>query len=153
MSKSSAITSVGLAAFLLICPGHAQAPASRQPVPRLSFAYAKEGGKDFLAVEVELAPGWHINSTKPLDEFLVPTSLQAEAAGFELGEQHWPKADSVHSPAAGGYMSLYSGKFKVRVDAKRGKEKAAPGKTKVTLHYQSCDNATCFPPKSVTVEM
>lgn len=152
MNKTYAITSAGLAAFLLTCPGHAQAPASRQPVPKLSFAYAKDGGKDFLAVEVELAPGWHINSTKPLDEFLVPTSLQAEAAGFELGEQHWPKADSVHSPAAGGYMSLYSGKFRVRIDAKRGKEKGPPGKTKVTLHYQSCDNATCFPPKSVTVE-
>jgi thiol:disulfide interchange protein DsbD len=143
---------LGLAALIAAAPAPAQAP-SRQPVPKVSFAFGKAQDKQlYLDVEVELAPGWHINSTKPLDEFLVPTSLQVQSEGFEFAEQHWPKPDSVHSPAAGGYMSLYSGRFTVRIEAKPRKGKSAPGPAKVTLHYQSCDNATCFPPKSVTVE-
>lgn len=151
MHRANTITTclaLGLICVLSGLPASAQAPASRQPVPKLAFSHGKSG----LEIEIELAPGWHINSTKPLDEFLVPTSLQVEAEGFEPGEQHWPKPDSVHSPAAGGYMSLYSGRIPVRVEMKPKKAKVAPGRTKVTLHYQSCDNATCFPPKSVTVE-
>ena len=141
-------------------------PPSRQPVPGLSFRYAetpRDSGRQSLIVRVEIAPGWHINSDAPLDEFLVPTRVEIEAEGAEWGRPRFPPPERVHSDAAGGDMLLFSGTFEIEVPARRKPAKAAPkevpkakggpeARTKVTLHYQACDHATCYPPKAVTVE-
>lgn len=155
---------LGAAAFALLLSGPlapaAAQPPSRQPVPALSFRYAETTGdssRPALQVRVEIAPGWHINSDAPLDEFLVPTAVQAEAEGVEFGPPRFPPPERVHSAAAGGDMLLLSGAFDVALPvlkrpAPGKKREAAWPRTKVTLRYQACDHATCFPPKEVSVE-
>src|SRR6185369_16753386 len=94
----------GAAASLILCalvPVHAQTP-SHQPVPALSFGYQKPdrdsgGARATLIVHVEIAPGWHINSDAPLDEFLVPTRVDAKAEGWEFGKPGYPQPERVHS--------------------------------------------------------
>jgi hypothetical protein len=140
----------------------AQGP-SRQPIPDLSFRYAKPArdtgtSSRALIVHVEVAPGWHINSDAPLDEFLVPTKVEAKAVGWEFGRPRYPKPERTHSDAMGGDMLLFSGAFDVEVSgrpASAARNPAAaqdPPRTRVTLRYQACDHATCYPPKEVTVE-
>ncbi len=154
-----------LAATALLCilaPLGAQAQ-TRQPLPVVSFRYEKPARDSSqhaltLIVHVEIAPGWHINSDAPLDDFLVPTQVEAKAEGVAFGKPAYPQPERVHSEAMGGDMLLYSGAFDVAVPALR---KTAPSKpdgaqdpprTRVTLKYQACDHATCFPPKEVSVE-
>lgn len=153
---------LAVAITLAVSPIGAQALASRQPIPKVTVGLFKANGQDkatldgrtgILRVEIELAPGWHINSIKPLDDFLVPTSLAAESGSYQFGPQRWPRPDSVLSQAMSGYMSLYSGKFVVDMDIAPRKPQVASGPTRVTLHYQACDNSTCYPPKSVSVEL
>jgi hypothetical protein len=105
---------------------------------------------------VEIAPGWHINSDAPLDEFLVPTQVEAKAEGWEPAKPRFPKPERVRSQAMGGDMLLFSGAFDVQVPMLRKTTAPAgaqdPPRTRVTLRYQACDHATCFPPKEVSVE-
>jgi hypothetical protein len=108
-------------------------------------------------VHVEIAPGWHINSDAPLDEFLVPAKVEAKAEGWEFDKPRFPKPERVHSDAMGGDMLLFSGAFDVEVPAHPAAQRNRAGaqdppRTRVTLRYQACDHATCFPPREVSVE-
>ena len=157
--KSMRAASVALLFSLAV---HAQAP-SHLPVPSLTFRYGKPAGDSgtagaSLMVHVEIASGWHINSNAPLDEFLVPTRVEARAEGVEFGKPKFPPPERVHSDAMGGDMLLFSGAFDVEVPVLRKPgPKQAPGaqvwpRTRVTLKYQACDHATCYAPKEVSVE-
>jgi hypothetical protein len=63
----------------------------------------------------------------------------------------------VRSDAFGGDVLLFSGAFEIEVPV-LGMAAVAPKtaptapRTRVTLRYQACDHATCYPPKEVTVE-
>jgi hypothetical protein len=159
------IPAAALAALALLAPlvAHAQA-APGHPAPRLSFVYlappahagqpkSKASGDSLtLNVRIEVAEGWHINSDAPLDEFLVPTRLEIKSEGAEFGKPRYPRPEIQHN-AVMGDLSLFSGAFDVQVPAKRmGKPSADAPRTSVTLHYQSCNNSMCLPPKSITVE-
>jgi DsbC/DsbD-like thiol-disulfide interchange protein len=136
---------------------------SHQPIPTVSFRYeipSRDSGAPalMLIVHVEIAPGWHINSDAPLDEFLVPTRVDAKEEGREFGTPRYPRPERVHSAAMGGDMLLFSGAFDVNLpvllktaSGKAGDSQNLP-RTRVTLKYQACDQATCFPPKEVSVE-
>lgn len=152
---------IGCLYCALAGPAPAQTPAS-QPPPEIGFRYLGIRGDSapaarILRVHVELAPGWHINSDAPLDEFLVPTSIEARAEGVKFGKPRFPKAERVHNDALGGDMLLFSGAFDIEIPAGGGavagpKQDLPPPRTRVTLRYQACDHATCFPPKEVAVE-
>ncbi|MEO6094449.1 MAG: protein-disulfide reductase DsbD N-terminal domain-containing protein [Fibrobacteria bacterium] len=152
-----------VAPILIPIKGHAQAVSSRPP-PRLSFAYLSpsaqpgrpksKASEDSLTlnVRIEIAEGWHINSDAPMDEFLVPTTLEIKSEGVEFGKPRYPRPEIQHN-AIMGNLSLFSGTIDVEVPAKRlGRPSAGAPRTSVTLHYQSCNNSMCLPPKSITVE-
>src|SRR5581483_9340171 len=60
-----------------------RAVVSLDPVPR---------GKEFqAAIVVEIARGFHMNSHKPTDEFLIPTTLTPQLPpGFQLKDTVYP---------------------------------------------------------------
>lgn len=135
-----------------------------QSTPKVSFSWvfptehpaaskAKTGGDSLtLNVHIELAEGWHINSQAPLDSFLVPTTLDLKSEGIAFGKPRYPQPMIQHNKVMGD-LSLFTGAFDVQVPAKKsGKGVSQPGRTSVTLHYQSCNNTMCLPPKSITVE-
>lgn len=154
-----------LAALSLLAGTSARAQAPKTlPPPELSFRYeqvlpATAFAPRGLVVHVAVPAGWHINADTTLDEFLVPTRLEIASEGpVEFGKPKFPAPERVHSDAAGGDMLLLSGAFDIEVPVRRKPSKGPVAKdspkppTKVTLHYQACDHATCFPPKAVTVE-
>jgi hypothetical protein len=72
-----------------------------------------------------------------------------------FGKPRYPQPMIQHNKVMGD-LSLYTGAFDVQVPAtkvgKGGKGVSQPGRTSVTLHYQSCNNTMCLPPKTITVE-
>jgi DsbC/DsbD-like thiol-disulfide interchange protein len=153
-------------AVFAAAPAMAQS-ASAQSTPKLSFSWltppghpaaskSRSGGDSLtLNVHIELAEGWHINSEAPLDSFLVPTSLELKSEPPEaiaFGKPRYPQPMIQHNKVMGD-LSLFTGAFDVQVPAKvSGKGVTRPGRTRVTLNYQSCNNTMCLPPKSITVE-
>jgi DsbC/DsbD-like thiol-disulfide interchange protein len=57
-----------------------------------SFDKVYPGTEFKIALEVQVAEGWHINSHEPYDEYLIPTSLTiVENPNFKLKKVVYPK--------------------------------------------------------------
>ncbi len=121
---------------------------SLDPVPR---------GKDFqAAVVVDIARGFHMNSHKPTDEYLIPTTLTAQLpAGFELNDTIYPNGRlEKFSFSPNKPLDVYTGsvtlKLRLTADAKAPLGMAT---IPVTLRYQACNDAACLPPVKVPVNV
>ncbi len=132
--------------------GEQAAQAKRGHVMSLTDGVQVTAGK---AEDVELRfrvdEGFHINSHAPKDELLLPTGLKLEPVGTVkvLGEEY-PKGTAFRLPSVGETLDVYQGEFRVRVRllAERGSSTLAG-----VLRYQACDNAACFPPRSLPVRV
>jgi DsbC/DsbD-like thiol-disulfide interchange protein len=110
------------------------------------------GKQATLELRFQIVNGYHVNSHTPKSDFLIPTvvTLQA-AAGVKTGELQYPHGMPYSfSFDPGTKLDVYAGSFTVKVPvvAKSG-EHTLEG----TLKYQACDNASCYPPRTVPVKV
>lgn len=96
--------------------------------------------------------GYHMNSHTPKSELLIPTVLKLEpAAGVKLGAIDYPAGHEYSfSFDPKEKLDVYSGPVTIKVHVT-----ADPGTytVKGVLGYQACDNAACYPPKKLPVEI
>src|SRR5580693_2384983 len=114
---------------------------SLAPVPR---------GKEFqVAITVEIAHGYHMNSHHPTDKYLIATTLTAKLpTGFELRDTLYP-AGHVEKfsflPDKG--LDVYSGSVTLKLRMIAHNDAPIGAVTfPVTLRYQACNDTTCLPP-------
>ncbi len=129
-----------------------QGPAVKMaPAPVLT---AVQGKPATVSLQFRVASGYHINSSQPKSEFLIPTVLKVEpATDIVIGRTTYPEGrDMSFAFAPDEELNVYTGDFKVEVLV-RPLHAAQTGKYVVrgTLKYQACDNAACFPPKQLPV--
>ena len=113
---------------------------SLEPVPR---------GRAFeVAVVAEIIPGFHINANKVLEDYLIPTTIEADPPkGLKVVEIVYPKASLQKFEFANAKMAVYDGSVTIRIklmaeaDAPLG-EMTLP----VRLRYQACNDKACLPP-------
>ena len=95
---------------------------------------------------------YHINSSKPLAEELIPTQLHFSLPGeIAIGRMQYPMGKLMSFPFdPGTKLSVYSGDFVVRGLVVAPKA-ASTGAYTVhgELNYQACDNNACYPPKKL----
>jgi len=107
-----------------------------------------------IPINFRVSRGFHINSNTPKSEFLIPTTLKVEVpTDIVLGKTEYPAGDDVALPfSPDEKLSVYSGDFTVTLMVHPLKS-IVPGTYAMhgTLRYQACDNAQCFPPKSLPV--
>jgi len=125
---------------------------------RLSVAASvdkvKPGAKFKVAVVLDIATGYHLNSNKPLSEYLIPTDVfHDSAAGLILGRAEFSPGKIERSPL--GKISLYTGRVVVMLPAEadavlQAKQLRISG----VVTYQACSDATkqCFPPTAAEWE-
>ncbi|MFZ0522790.1 MAG: protein-disulfide reductase DsbD domain-containing protein [Candidatus Acidiferrales bacterium] len=121
---------------------------SLEPVPR---------GKEFqAAVVAEIRGGYHVNSHKPTDEYLIATALTPQLpAGFKLVDTIYPPGrQEKFSFSPDKPLDVYTGSvtFRLRLVAEAG---AAIGAMTIPaiLRYQACNDTTCLPPVKIPVEL
>ncbi len=111
------------------------------------------GEPAWIELRFHIAPGLHINSHVPKDETLIPTTFTADPApNLRLRRTEFPAGTPFHLQAgAGETLSTYTGAFSVRLEL----DAPAKGDTVLTgkLHYQACDNASCFPARDLPVQI
>jgi DsbC/DsbD-like thiol-disulfide interchange protein len=123
-----------------------QAWVSLEPVPR---------GKEFqVAIVAEIARGYHVNSHKPTDPYLIPTTLTPQLpAGFQLVDAIYPdgkRETFTFSPDKP--LDVYSGSVTLRLRLTAQADAAlGPATIPLTLRYQACSDSTCLPPVKVPV--
>jgi DsbC/DsbD-like thiol-disulfide interchange protein len=140
---------------LLAQQGNVSAPAMK---PKQYITYAAEeqvvkaGQKAVVELRFRVTDGYHVNSHAPKSELLIPTNLTLQPATGV-------KAEAVEYPAGQEYslsfepkekLDVYTGAFAVKVPVV-----VAAGSHTLSgvLHYQACDNAACYPPKNLPVEI
>jgi Disulphide bond corrector protein DsbC len=98
--------------------------------------------------------GYHVNSNTPTSEFLIPTALKMDLpTDIILGKIGYPAGEEMTFPFSPDQkLSVYSGDFTIGVGV-HPLHSVVPGKYVMhgVLRYQACDNAACFPPKTVPV--
>jgi Disulphide bond corrector protein DsbC len=103
-----------------------------------------------VTLHFRIAPGLHINSHTPREEFLIPTNFSIpDSTGVHLDSANYPTGTDFTLPAdSTEKLSVYTGEFTIdaRIVAPAGEHLV-----EAKLHYQACDNTACMPPKTITV--
>jgi DsbC/DsbD-like thiol-disulfide interchange protein len=157
--------------FLVVCAlagiaGATAAGAPAQEAPALTPAQVVKTqtyvslepvarGKDFeVAVVVEINDAYHMNSHKPSDAYLIPTTLTPKLPdGFTLVDSIYPPGHDKKFSFADKPLNVYAGKVTLRLKL-TATDKAPMGDTTIpiTLRYQACNNSACLPPVKIPVE-
>jgi uncharacterized protein YcnI len=120
---------------------------SLEPVPR---------GKSFeIAVVVEIAKGFHMNSHKPTDPYLIPTTLTPKlSAGFEITDTIYPEGrQEKFSFSPNKPLNVYTGKVILRLKLTAHPDSPLGATTiPMTLRYQACNDTTCLQPLKIPVD-
>jgi DsbC/DsbD-like thiol-disulfide interchange protein len=112
---------------------------------------AHAGKSAVIYVYVAVKEGYHIQANKVNDEFIIPTTLDINADKIIItGKQVFPAGKKFKLKGTSDYLFVYGGKFKIAIPFKV-REKIRRGKYTLDakLHYQACDDKTCFFPKSI----
>jgi hypothetical protein len=113
---------------------------------------AKAGAAVEVKLSLELRTGYHCNSNKPSDDYLIPLKLTWAPGPLEAPEVIYPAPQMEKYTFSETPLSVYTGNFdlvtKFKVSAS-----AAPGQVMATakLRYQSCTDRMCLPPKTIDV--
>jgi hypothetical protein len=150
---------LALAAMLLtIQPMHAQLNMDGAKKPRTYVFYAAEpqtieaGKHATLDLRFHMQPGYHVNSHTPKSELLIATTLTLQpAAAVKAGPLAYPAGQSysfAFDPS--DKLDVYAADFTIRLPVV-----AAAGQHTVdgSLVYQACDNASCYPPRTLPVKL
>jgi hypothetical protein len=127
---------------------------SPKPKQYISFSAleqtVKAGKKSIVELTFKVSDGYHVNSHTPKSELLIPTNLTMKpAAGVTAAAPEYPAGTSYSfSFEPNEKLDVYTGMFIVKLPVTVS---AGIHTVEGTLHYQACDNAACYPPKSLPV--
>jgi thioredoxin:protein disulfide reductase len=148
-----------LTTALLLVPANFLAtplPPTPQSAPdigvseRLASDKVRKGGTVQGTVTMDIPSGYHVNSNRPLEKFLIASQLQIEAPkGMRVGSVVYPRPVLRKLKFSKSKVSVFEGRavirFSVTVPA------SFPSRTvelKGHLRYQACNDDTCFPPRT-----
>jgi Disulphide bond corrector protein DsbC len=123
-------------------------------IAAIPLTTAQRAQATMVNLNFRVPPGYHINSNTPKSEFLIPTALKMDLpTDIILGKIEYPAGDDKSFPfSPDEKLSVYSGDFTIAV-AVHPLHSVVPGKYNMhgVLRYQACDNAACYPPKTLPV--
>ena len=119
----------------------------------LSVDRVKQGATVQAAVAVDISKGYHINSNKPLDKFLIPASLKIEPmGGAPVSAVIYPRPSMRRFPFSKTPMSVFEGRAVIRFTI-RALPSLAVGKHTLLakLTVQACNDKACLAPKTLDI--
>ena len=101
---------------------------------------------------VSVLPGFHVNSDKPKDEFLIPIKLTWSNGPLEQKSVSYPKPEEI--TVGNQRVTVFTGKFQLQTKF-QAPANAPAGSATMTgkLRYQACNNEMCFRPSSIEVHL
>ena len=135
----------------LLLPAQSSAVITAQAPTQTSL---KKGEVAEVKLRIEVKQGYHVNSNKPADEYLIPLKLSFDTTPLELVSVHFPQPKMEKYAFAEKPLSVYSGAFEI-VAKVRAKPDARAGMNfaNAKLRYQACTENACLPPKTIDVRV
>lgn len=115
----------------------------------------KQGSAAQIEVIIDIKSGFHINSNRPGDEFLIATALKLDKAdGITTTRVIYPKAKMQKFPFSEKPLSVYEGRAVLKFTA-RALVSKAPGayNLKGKLTVQACNDEACLRPATIDVSV
>jgi len=98
-----------------------------------------------LEININLKSGWHINSNKPLQDYLVPTSINLPQ-GISV---EYPENKIVSLGFQPEALSVYEGGFTIRLT----KQEQKSDRVYLSLPLQACNDRICMLPETMNFVM
>ena len=115
----------------------------------------KKGRVVRASVVMDIPSGLHVQSSRPLDKFLVATKLDVETpSGMRVGPISYPRALMRKLKFSKGMVAVYEGRAVVRFNVTvPANYSGGSGEIKGKLRFQACNDESCFPPMTREVKM
>jgi len=146
-----------LMTFLALLATAAWAESGKPPsvtIAPIGLVTATRTQQTIVNLNFRVPRGYHINSNAPKSEFLIPTALKMDLpTDIALGKIDYPAGEDLSFPfSPDEKLNVYTGDFTIAVTV-HPLRSVVPGKYAMhgVLRYQACDNAACYPPKTVPV--
>jgi len=112
----------------------------------------KRGGTADIKLRLELKTGFHVNSDKPTDDYLIPLKLTWAKEPLQAEQVTYPKPQMEKYDFSLTPLSVFSGTFEI-VTHFKAPPTATPGAAMMNgkLRYQACNNKECLAPKNLDV--
>ncbi|HZS52859.1 MAG TPA: protein-disulfide reductase DsbD domain-containing protein [Bryobacteraceae bacterium] len=103
-------------------------------------------------LQVEVLPGFHVNSDHPKDEYLIPLKLTWQGGPLQTKSVSFPSPEEIR--VGNENLLVFTGTFDIRTEFS-APASAPVGSTTMTgkLRYQACSNQMCFRPASIEVKL
>ncbi len=113
---------------------------------------AAKGTEATVTFKASLPPGFHTNTNKPTEAYLIPLTLKWTGGPLETGSIVYPKGTMEKYSFSETALSVVSGEFSISTKFKvpAGAPTGAAAESG-TLRYQACNDKACFPPKTLSV--
>jgi hypothetical protein len=153
-NRMAAVAGVAMLMVVLSAQLLAQSASPSVTMAPVGVVSAARTAQTPVVLNFRVSRGFHINSNVPKSEFLIPTALKMDVpTDIVLGKTDYPAGEELTLPfSPDEKLSVYSGDFTITLMVHPLKS-MVPGKYAMrgTLRYQACDNAQCFPPKTLPV--
>lgn len=112
----------------------------------------KRNGAVTATLKISVLPGFHVNSDKPKDEFLIPLKLTWMDGPLQPESITYPKPEEIK--VGKDMLWVFTGNFRITTAFKTSAQ-AAPGASIQAgkLRYQACNNEMCFRPASIDIQV
>jgi len=143
---SLVLLALGLAAAALAANGAVPDPKT---LLKVDATVAPTGaGKGTLSIRARLESGWHVNSHKPSEDYLIATEVKLDPAdGVRFGEAKYPEGKLQKFAFSDTPLSVYAGEFVIEVPIEWSG--SAPPAVSGSIAYQTCNDAQCLAPTSL----
>lgn len=114
------------------------------------------GGAAVLVVTVDVREGWHVNSSAPLEDYLIPTQVRLDLPpGWAIQSVEYPPHRLAAFAFSEGPVAVLEGRFGVSVTVTRSPGAAGVARLQGTVEAQACNDRLCLAPAEVrfTVEV
>ena len=122
--------------------------------PKPDPVSAKAGTTVEVKLPLQLREGYHVNSNKPPDPYLIPLRLTWDSAVVTATEVLYPKPSTQKVDFFPGPLPVFSGRFELTTRFKVAAS-VQPGLVNVPgkLRYQACNDRMCLPPKTIELTL
>lgn len=112
----------------------------------------KAGANVEETLNLSVREGFHVNSDKPKDEYIIPIKLTWTGAPLETRQVIYPKPAEIK--VGDQQLTVFSGSFPIKTQFHVA-EGAAKGTVTVSgkLRYQACNNEMCLRPVTVDIPL
>jgi thiol:disulfide interchange protein DsbD len=155
------ITKLILTTALMLVPASFIATPLPQSAPNipvdgsLSANKVQRGRTAQGSIVINIPSGYHVNSNRPLERFLIATQLQIEAPqGIRVGSIVYPRALLRSLKFSKSKVSVFEGRTTMRFSVSVPRNfQGNSAELKAKLRFQSCNDDTCFPPQTREVKL